>query len=160
MSGVPRRCTPGTISVGGSAISAADATGIGRAVPGQPVGRLGRRRGGRSSAGRAPGCGPGGRGFKSRRSPSRLLACPAILGLVSKQNVEVVRRAWEAFVRREDETAYALYDPEVAIKSWVDGRVYHGLEGVRDFFGDWLSAWRRWDSDLEELIDAGDDVIA
>ena len=28
-------------------------------------------RGGRSSAGRAPGCGPGGRGFESRRSPSR-----------------------------------------------------------------------------------------
>ena len=25
--------------------------------------------GGRSSVGRAPGCGPGGRGFKSRRSP-------------------------------------------------------------------------------------------
>jgi len=29
-----------------------------------------RRRGGRSSVGRAPGCGPGGRGFESRRSPS------------------------------------------------------------------------------------------
>ncbi len=27
--------------------------------------------GGRSSVGRAPGCGPGGRGFKSRRSPSQ-----------------------------------------------------------------------------------------
>ena len=30
-----------------------------------------RRRGGRSSAGRAPGCGPGGRGFESPRSPLR-----------------------------------------------------------------------------------------
>src|SRR5215211_5619224 len=29
-----------------------------------------RQPGGRSSAGRAPGCGPGGRGFESRRSPS------------------------------------------------------------------------------------------
>ena len=28
-------------------------------------------RGGRSSVGRAPGCGPGGRGFESRRSPYR-----------------------------------------------------------------------------------------
>ena len=34
-----------------------------------PVGRVLRTRGGRSSAGRAPGCGPGGRGFESRRSP-------------------------------------------------------------------------------------------
>jgi ketosteroid isomerase-like protein len=79
---------------------------------------------------------------------------------VSKQNVDVVRRAWEAFVRNDDETAYALYDPEVAIESWVDGRVYRGLEGVRQFFGDWLGAWRQWDTDLEELVDAGDDVIA
>jgi hypothetical protein len=31
-------------------------------------------RGGRSSAGRAPGCGPGGRGFESHRSPSRIPA--------------------------------------------------------------------------------------
>ena len=30
-----------------------------------------RSPGGRSSVGRAPGCGPGGRGFESRRSPSR-----------------------------------------------------------------------------------------
>ena len=29
-----------------------------------------QRHGGRSSVGRAPGCGPGGRGFESRRSPS------------------------------------------------------------------------------------------
>jgi hypothetical protein len=33
--------------------------------------RLGSALGGRSSAGRAPGCGPGGRGFESRRSPLR-----------------------------------------------------------------------------------------
>src|SRR6185503_4529824 len=33
--------------------------------------RLGLKRGGRSSVGRAPGCGPGGRGFESRRSPLR-----------------------------------------------------------------------------------------
>ena len=38
----------------------------------QRVAGSGRRRdGGCSSAGRAPGCGPGGRGFKSRHSPGR-----------------------------------------------------------------------------------------
>jgi hypothetical protein len=34
--------------------------------------------GGRSSDGRAPGCGPGGRGFKSRRSPQDL---PGLAGI-------------------------------------------------------------------------------
>ena len=35
------------------------------------VARFRHLHGGRSSAGRAPGCGPGGRGFESPRSPSR-----------------------------------------------------------------------------------------
>ena len=40
------------------------------------------RRGGCSSAGRAPGCGPGGRGFKSRHSPhvARAPACSTPVG--------------------------------------------------------------------------------
>jgi len=38
-----------------------------------PASRAGpARRGGRSSDGRAPGCGPGGRGFESRRSPLKI----------------------------------------------------------------------------------------
>ncbi len=35
-----------------------------------PAATFRKPRGGRSSVGRAPGCGPGGRGFESRRSPS------------------------------------------------------------------------------------------
>ena len=45
----------------------------GRRIPAAsvPAARLRASLGGRSSVGRAPGCGLGGRGFESRRSPSR-----------------------------------------------------------------------------------------
>ena len=55
--------------------------------PGRHSARLGRPEplldwltpGGRSSVGRAPGCGPGGRGFESRRSPSAWLLTPLLV---------------------------------------------------------------------------------
>ena len=50
--------------------------------------------GGCSSAGRAPGCGPGCRGFKSRHSPGeRDPVVPAVLGLVSRRAVSSIGRA-------------------------------------------------------------------
>ena len=38
--------------------------------------------------------------------------------------------------------------------------VYHGHEGVRRFWRDYLSAFERLDFEVEELIDAGDQVLA
>ena len=59
----------------GAAVGARRGTRAGHplAVPRRrPAARFGPSRlGGRSSVGRAPGCGPGGRGFESRRSPLR-----------------------------------------------------------------------------------------
>jgi ketosteroid isomerase-like protein len=79
---------------------------------------------------------------------------------MSRENVEVVRQAWEAFARRDNEAAFALYDDEVEIHSPVDGRVYRGLGGVRDYNRDWLSVWDDFSVDVEEWVDAGDHVVA
>jgi uncharacterized protein len=79
---------------------------------------------------------------------------------MSQENVEIVRQAWEAFVRRDNEAAFALYDAEVEIHSPVDGRVYRGLKGVRDFNRDWLSVWDDYGTDVEEWVDAEDHVVA
>jgi ketosteroid isomerase-like protein len=57
---------------------------------------------------------------------------------MSEENVEVVRRAWEAYHRRDNEAALALYDPTIEIdpteQTGIDAGVYRGLEGVQDFF--------------------------
>ena len=34
---------------------------------------------------------------------------------MSQENVDVVRRAWEAFERHDNEAIFPLYDPEVEV---------------------------------------------
>jgi ketosteroid isomerase-like protein len=80
---------------------------------------------------------------------------------MSQENVEIVRRAWEAYMRRDNEATLALYDQEVELHHPVDGSVYRGLDGVRTYFRDWFDVWGEQSfNNLKELIDAGDDVIA
>jgi ketosteroid isomerase-like protein len=79
---------------------------------------------------------------------------------VSSENVDAVRRAFEAFERRDNEATLAAYDPDVEIEAHIDGQVYRGLDGVQEFFRDWLATWDELHSEVEEFIDLGDDVIA
>jgi ketosteroid isomerase-like protein len=81
--------------------------------------------------------------------------------MVSQENVEVVRRAWEAFSRRENQSALELYDPEIEIQvEFFDGgRVYRGPEGVQAYFRNLLGVLD-YDSEILELLDAGDQVVA
>src|SRR5262245_8952909 len=82
---------------------------------------------------------------------------------MSQENVEVVRRAWEASLRHDNEAAFALYDPQIEIepkRESVDTHTYHGREGVQEFWRDMLSAFADMTSEVEEWIDAGDQVIA
>ena len=83
---------------------------------------------------------------------------------MSEENVEIVRRPWEAYVRRDNEAAFALYDPDVEIDLTGSGfpvaDIYHGLEGVRRWNRDWLSAFGEFTAEVEEWVDCGDDVLA
>jgi uncharacterized protein len=84
---------------------------------------------------------------------------------MSQQNVEIVRRVYEAAARRDAESVLALYDPEVELDNsrlevagWDE--VYRGHEGLRRFFRQWHEAWDEIEYDFDELIDAGDQVIS
>lgn len=85
---------------------------------------------------------------------------------MSTETVEVVRRAWEAFwLRRDNETALALYDPEVqidltAVPHIGQAGTYSGVEGVQEWIRDLLASFEHMNSAVEEWIDAGDQVIA
>ena len=82
---------------------------------------------------------------------------------MSQQNVEIVRLAFQAHQRRDDETVFALYDPAIEIEDHPDVRrpaSYCGFKGVRDFFRDRLAVFPLQDVEVEEWIDAGDHVIA
>jgi ketosteroid isomerase-like protein len=83
---------------------------------------------------------------------------------MSQENVEVVRGITEAFRRRQHERAFDFYDSDI---EWDASRtpteaakgVYHGHDGVRAYWRDWLSAWSDIHFEVEDVRDAGDDVV-
>jgi ketosteroid isomerase-like protein len=86
---------------------------------------------------------------------------------VSQENVEIVRRVYDAATRRDTATVLDLYDQEVEwdvsrspmARLVGEGR-YQGHEGLRRFFRAYHEAWENVEYEHEELIDAGDRVIS
>jgi ketosteroid isomerase-like protein len=84
---------------------------------------------------------------------------------MSAENVEVVRRVYEAAARRDGATVLDLYDPEVELDNTrldvvgTAGGVHRGHDGLRRFFREWHEAWERVEYDYDELIDAGGDQV-
>ena len=87
---------------------------------------------------------------------------------MSQEDVEVVRRLYDAVARRDPAAVLALYDPKVEIdlsraSEWGDVTqrgIYRGHDGLRDMFRPWREAWDSLEDELEELVDAGDLVIS
>ena len=85
---------------------------------------------------------------------------------MSRENVEVVRRLYEAIARRDSEAVLDLYDPDV---EWdMSGYPYgemmtrrsRGHAALRTFWRELYEAWAAYDHDVHELIDAGDHVVS
>jgi ketosteroid isomerase-like protein len=85
---------------------------------------------------------------------------------MSGENVEIVRRIYDAASRRDSATVLALYDPEVELDNTRlqivggAGGVYRGHDGLRRFFREWHDAWQKIEYDFDELIKAGEQVIS
>jgi uncharacterized protein len=86
---------------------------------------------------------------------------------MTAENVEIVRRVYEAAANRDGAAALSLYSADVEwdishspARELMGHRVYRGHDGLRQFFREWQEAWENVTPDLEELIDAGEHVIA
>lgn len=86
---------------------------------------------------------------------------------MSRANVELVRSLYTAVNRRDTEAVLALYDPQVVwdcsrspLGRVTGASVYRGHDGVRTAFREWYEGWGQVDDDVNELIDAGDHVVA
>ena len=82
---------------------------------------------------------------------------------MSQENVELVRRATEDFLRRDLDALVNAYDPEV---HWSDLQHapdappdVHGIEAVRRVWEDWLDSFPDLRADIAEYIDCGDTVV-
>jgi ketosteroid isomerase-like protein len=87
---------------------------------------------------------------------------------MSQENVELVQRLLEMFARREHEAVFAFYDPEIEWDASQIGTmglddlagVYHGHDGVRTYWRRWLQAWADMEFEVQDVLDAGDEVVA
>ena len=80
---------------------------------------------------------------------------------MSEENVEIVRRHMEAYLSGDNETALGAYDAAVEFDATVrpEGQVYRGREGVAEAMRVWTGTWEDWRVEVEEFIDAGDQVL-
>jgi ketosteroid isomerase-like protein len=80
---------------------------------------------------------------------------------MSEENVEVVRRAFEAALRQPPDfgTVNELFDPDHVIATRiaaVEGRSLHGAAGFREWLNDMGEAMESWEVKLTSLRDLGD----
>jgi ketosteroid isomerase-like protein len=83
---------------------------------------------------------------------------------MSQENVDVVRRAWEAAANEPPDwsVAAALYHPQHVLESqWggVNNTAYRGAQGYQEFLADLRETWQDWQQELDEVIDAGGDSV-
>jgi ketosteroid isomerase-like protein len=77
---------------------------------------------------------------------------------MSEKNVEVVRRIWDAYSRRDFDEIQAQSDPAVVMITVEDGTLY-GIEAVRRNHERWWEAWDNPETTVEEVIGVGDRVF-
>jgi ketosteroid isomerase-like protein len=77
---------------------------------------------------------------------------------MSQENVELVRRSIEAYLRGDYVGATARFAPDVV---WENGQELpaHGPAAVRAMWSRWKSEWEDLEMVAEEFIDVGDKVF-
>jgi ketosteroid isomerase-like protein len=82
---------------------------------------------------------------------------------MSQENVEIVRRALDAYCRRDIDTLRMLNHPGVeldwsASKGWLAG-IYQGSDEILRFYEGYYEAWEAIVIEPDRFIEAGESVI-
>jgi ketosteroid isomerase-like protein len=77
---------------------------------------------------------------------------------MSKENVDVVRQAFEAYTSRGAEAAREFFDPEIVWNA-ADEAPSHGLDEVVGYMDRWEGEWENLRTSAEDFIDAGERVF-
>jgi ketosteroid isomerase-like protein len=83
---------------------------------------------------------------------------------MSQENVEVVRKLYEFFARRDVAAAFPDYaDPNIELRVpplYPDTpEVFRGLDGIEDWIAMIDEVWAEWRFEPERYIDAGSTVV-
>src|SRR6185312_1489966 len=84
---------------------------------------------------------------------------------MSQENVEIVRRMYEAWMAGDDEAIYSIFDPAIRLNpdpeaSWVGiDDDYVGHDGIRRYMGAVYEAFEDYRPEVERIIDAGEERV-
>jgi ketosteroid isomerase-like protein len=82
---------------------------------------------------------------------------------MSQENVEIVRRAIDAFIHRDLDAAVRHNDSEVEVdfsrSMGLEAGIYRGQEDVRAFWSLFLDAFDRISVSVDEFIECGEHVV-
>jgi ketosteroid isomerase-like protein len=83
---------------------------------------------------------------------------------MSQDNVEVVRRSWEAFNRGGLDAVEEFWHPDIewrAAEGEVDDiGVFRGRDKMRRYYADWLETFDDWHAEVEEIVFQDDERVA
>ncbi|MEA2377966.1 MAG: uncharacterized protein QOK00_3228 [Thermoleophilaceae bacterium] len=82
---------------------------------------------------------------------------------MSRENVEIVRRAFEAWNGGDPEAAIELLDPDIEWRlppNFPDAEGWQGRDAVIAGLAALTGSWEEFRVEVQELIDAGDRVVA
>jgi ketosteroid isomerase-like protein len=80
---------------------------------------------------------------------------------MSEENVQIVRRIFVNYKSGDIAASVKNFDPEVEFDMTFrpDGRTFHGHAGIAEGMRTWTGTFEGWSFEIEEMIDAGDQVI-
>jgi len=84
---------------------------------------------------------------------------------MSQENVELFRRAADAWDRGDFDALLAFYDPDAELDfarydGWVERTVFRGPPAIRAFLEQWRGAFSDYRYEVERYIDLGERVLA
>jgi ketosteroid isomerase-like protein len=80
---------------------------------------------------------------------------------MSQENVEIVRRMWDAFRGDDPVSGLSFCDPDI---EWdgtnlPDGKIARGHEAIVEHATRWAEMWEDWKFEPERFVDAGGDRV-
>jgi ketosteroid isomerase-like protein len=82
---------------------------------------------------------------------------------MSRENVEIVRAAFDAWNRGDHDTLLGLWDEEAdfyPLRAQLEGRAYHGRDGLRRFIVELAEDWEEVRFEVDEVREAGGQLVA
>lgn len=81
---------------------------------------------------------------------------------MSQENLEIVRRGFEAWDRGDYEAASSIFSSDVEIDASeriLNPAVYSGIDGAMRFGKEIAETWNEFHVEIEDMLSAGDEIV-